>query len=272
MGAARPAPGRRAPRRRGSRIPTQPCEAAVPIVPYARSMPWMPAPSKMPIHRALSGLFGAPPGMTWPARLPVHARVRHAPGRVHGLVLDVVEPGGRLEPLLADGDVVGLGQLEVLPQVQLEAAALDREDHRVLLGELVGRDLRLDVLRPGSERPLRAGRGDRVVDLPAQHRGLEGDAVLALDLAEARRGERDARVLRVPVHVGGDPLDELVDRPPRVGDLGGDRGLDLAAGRLAPGALDGVAALAAVIASATMPSTSARIFAFAAVSFQVSPW
>ena len=85
-----------------------------------------------------------------------------------------------------------------------------------------------------------------VVDLPAQHRGLEGDAVLALDLAEARRGERDARVLGARCTWAAIRVDELVDRPPRVGDLGGDRGLDLAAGRLAPGALDGVAALAAL--------------------------
>ena len=34
----------------------------MPIEPSS-SVPWMPAPSKMPIQRALSGLSGAPPGI-----------------------------------------------------------------------------------------------------------------------------------------------------------------------------------------------------------------
>ena len=53
---------------------TQPCDAAWPIEPYSLgSTPWIPAPSKIPSQRALSGLLGAPPGMTLPARLPVQA-------------------------------------------------------------------------------------------------------------------------------------------------------------------------------------------------------
>src|SRR4051812_22826744 len=55
--------------------------------------------------------------------------VRHAPCRVHGLVLDVVEPGRRLEADLADGDRVGLGRLELLVQRELERAAVD-DDRR----------------------------------------------------------------------------------------------------------------------------------------------
>ena len=43
------------------RIRTQPCEAAVPIE-LSASVPWMPAPSKMPSQRALSGFSGVPPG------------------------------------------------------------------------------------------------------------------------------------------------------------------------------------------------------------------
>ena len=37
------------------------------------SVPWMPAPSKMPIQRALSGFSGTPPGTTVPARSPAQA-------------------------------------------------------------------------------------------------------------------------------------------------------------------------------------------------------
>src|SRR5919202_493010 len=51
----------------GIRMRTQPWEAAWPIVPYSLgSMPWMPAPSKMPSQRALSGFSGEPPGTTLP--------------------------------------------------------------------------------------------------------------------------------------------------------------------------------------------------------------
>src|SRR3954466_11477846 len=51
------------------RMRMQPWDAAVPIDPIA-SVPWMPAPSKMPIQRALSGLFGGRTGITWPASDP----------------------------------------------------------------------------------------------------------------------------------------------------------------------------------------------------------
>ena len=37
------------------------------------SVPWMPAPSKMPIQRALSGFSGVPPGITLPASEPAQA-------------------------------------------------------------------------------------------------------------------------------------------------------------------------------------------------------
>src|SRR3954464_11309532 len=103
------------------RMRTQPCDAACPIVPYSEgSMPWMPAPLKMPSHRAFSGSSG-PGGTVFPASLPAQVgagrdglsrelarpgRVRDVPDRVHRLVLDVVEPGRRLEALHPDGDGV----------------------------------------------------------------------------------------------------------------------------------------------------------------------
>ena len=50
----------------------QPCEARVPID-QSSAVPWMPTPLAIPSQRARSGLFGAPPGMTWPASDPAHA-------------------------------------------------------------------------------------------------------------------------------------------------------------------------------------------------------
>ena len=44
----------------------------MPIEPVA-SVPWMPAPLKMPIQRALSGFSGVPPGTTVPARSPAQS-------------------------------------------------------------------------------------------------------------------------------------------------------------------------------------------------------
>ena len=49
----------------------QPCEAALPIEPVA-SVPWMPAPSKMPIQRALIG-FDGPAAPRCPPRSPAQA-------------------------------------------------------------------------------------------------------------------------------------------------------------------------------------------------------
>ena len=50
---------------------TQPCDAAEPSEPMS-VVPWMPAPSKMPIQRALIGSSG-PGGITLPARSPAQA-------------------------------------------------------------------------------------------------------------------------------------------------------------------------------------------------------
>ena len=151
----------------------------------------------MPSQRALSGFSGTPPGTTVPARSPAQARVRDAPGGIDRLVLDVVEPGGRLEADLADGDPIGLDRLELLVERELEARAVDDHDRRVLLGQLRGRDLGLDDL------DFRAhGLGVADVEQPLAHlalelrgqqppavlRGLRGDvAVLEVDGRVDRR-------------------------------------------------------------------------------------
>ena len=50
----------------------QPCDARVPIDQLS-AVPWIPTPSAMPSQRALSGLFGAPPGITWPCSEPAQS-------------------------------------------------------------------------------------------------------------------------------------------------------------------------------------------------------
>src|SRR3954465_5006588 len=77
----------------------QPCEAREPID-QSSAVPWMPTPSVMPSQRAFSGLLGAPPGITWPARDPAHAAL----GTCHaGLTcLEVIEnsPAGVDRPAI----------------------------------------------------------------------------------------------------------------------------------------------------------------------------
>ena len=82
------------------------------------SVPWMPAPSKIPIQRALIGSSG-------PGGIDLAGEARR-PRRESGTCQDgfsclswiVVEACGRLEACLADRDRVGLGQLQVLPEAQ----------------------------------------------------------------------------------------------------------------------------------------------------------
>src|SRR3954468_7073137 len=81
--------------------------------------------------------------------------VRHAPGRVHGLVLDVVEPRRGLEPDLANGDRVGLRRLELLVERQLERVAVDDDRRAEPLLEVGVRHLRPQLAGPGDERPVR---------------------------------------------------------------------------------------------------------------------
>ena len=77
--------------------------AAEPIEPSS-AVPWMPAPSKMPIQRALIG-FPRPRRDHLAGEIARPGRVGHVPGGIDRLVLDVVEPRRRLQPDLADGDV-----------------------------------------------------------------------------------------------------------------------------------------------------------------------
>src|SRR4051794_21765504 len=69
-------------------------------------------------------------------------RVGHVPGRVDGLVLDLVEARRGLQADLADGDRVALHALELAEEADAKAAAVDGQDRRVPRGELVAGDLR----------------------------------------------------------------------------------------------------------------------------------
>src|SRR5436190_5355838 len=84
--------------------------------------------------------------------------VRHVPGRVHLLVLDVVEPGGGLEALHAHRYRVDVIQLQALEEPELERAAVDDDERRVLRSKLARGDLGLRDLARGLDlaRPVRA--------------------------------------------------------------------------------------------------------------------
>ena len=66
---------------------TQPWEAALPSDAVS-DVPWMPAPSKMPIQRALIGLSG-PGGIVVAGELAGPVAVRDVPVGFDRLVLDV---------------------------------------------------------------------------------------------------------------------------------------------------------------------------------------
>src|SRR5918996_4165063 len=70
--------------------------------------------------------------------------VRHAPGRIHRLVLDVIHAGGGVEADGAYGDGVLLDQVQPLVVAQLEAGAVDDQQGLILVGQLGLGDLRLD--------------------------------------------------------------------------------------------------------------------------------
>src|SRR3712207_5832489 len=53
-------------------IRMQPCDAREPID-HSSAVPWIPTEPFTPSQRALSGLFGAPPGIVWPRRLPAQS-------------------------------------------------------------------------------------------------------------------------------------------------------------------------------------------------------
>ena len=115
-----PAPGRTARSTSGIAIRMQPCEAALPSEPTSRGAVDAGAVED-PEPARLERVVGRAAGDHLAGEVAGPVAVRHVPGRVHRLVLDVVEPGRRLEPDLPDGDLVGLRE----PQV-LEVAAAGR--------------------------------------------------------------------------------------------------------------------------------------------------
>src|SRR3954468_9191437 len=88
------------------------------------------------------------------ARQRARARaVRHVPPWIHLLVVDLVQAGRRLEPRLADGDAVGLRELEILVQPQGERLAADEE-------------VRAEALLQRGGPPVWGDRAGRDVDAP----------------------------------------------------------------------------------------------------------
>ena len=164
---------------------------------------------------------------------PGPRRVGHVPRGIDLLVVDRVDPGRRLEALLAHGDRVRVGELQVRPQPELEVAAVDCEVGGVLLGQLVGGDLRLHSLHRRLNGPVVRAL-DRAPKLAGQLVAHERHPVLARHRVErvGRRAHR--RVRGRGVDIAGHLLDEVVERIGRVGDVRSDLAIDLAAGRIAP--------------------------------------
>ena len=105
--------------------------------------------SRSPIQRAFSGFAALPPPTVRAGELAGPRAVRHRPDRVDLLVLDREAAVGRRVRGLADGDLVGLHDLEVLEQAQRERRLLDRDDGRHGLARRGrGGDLRLDLDEP----------------------------------------------------------------------------------------------------------------------------
>ena len=184
-------------------------------------MPWIPAPSKIPIQRALIG-FEGPGGIDCPASEPAQSDSGTCQVGFSSFSWIVVEAFRRFEAFLADGDGVGLGQLQVLPEPQRVGRPVERQVGRVLLGDLFAGHLRLHRVRAG---------GDRVVGVGVEHRGVElpGEQVVAQlapvlgrdDASEFGAGRlRPSRPAVRRSTSLGDLADEAVDRRLRVGDVG----------------------------------------------------
>ena len=215
-------------------IRMQPCDAREPID-QSSEVPWMPTPSAIPSQRALSGLFGAPPGMTWPWRLPAHAEFGHVPRRVHLLVGDRVHARRRVVAGLPDGDRIGLRELQALEDAQAEVVAVDREDRPVDLGEVVRVDLGRDALRALRAQDARGARLiERRVDLRRQRRGVDLRAGLRARAVDVADGDADRRVARLLARLRRHRLGERADRQLRVAQHEADVG-GLPRGQLAAG-------------------------------------
>src|SRR5215210_439526 len=121
-----------------------------------------------------------------PGQLAGPVAVRHVPGRVHGLVLDVVQARRRLEADLPDRDAVRLGGLELRVERQLERVAVHDDDRAVALVEVARADLRLELAGARDERAVGGRRDQRPADVAVQQGGAHGQpgpALVALDAA-----------------------------------------------------------------------------------------
>ena len=198
------------------------------------AVPWMPAPSKIPSQRALSGFSGTPPGITLPARSPAQSLLRHVPGRVDRLVLHVVDAGRGLEADLAHRDLVGLGQLQVLEQAQREVGAVDGHDRRVLPGQVGRGHLRLHDLHAARARCARR-RSSRARPGPTRRRRRASRLrPSARDRRQAGGVEADVGVARRAVHGALDAPHEPPHLDARVGDPRLELAVHVATGDAAP--------------------------------------
>src|SRR5215211_5105107 len=102
----------------------------------------------------LQRVVGRPTRNRLPGEIAGPIGVRDTPGGVDRLVFDVVDASRRVEANGAHCDGVGLGELQVLPQAELEVRAIDGEVDGVLLREVSGGDLGLDLLDFGLHRPV----------------------------------------------------------------------------------------------------------------------
>ena len=182
------------------------------------SVPWIPAPSKIAIQRALIG-FDGPGRDRLAGEVPGPGGFRHVPGRVFFLFLDLVEAFRRFQPFLADRDGVGLGQLQVLPEAQGEVArgrgsgrtGTRPATSRLVTSGLVSWTRATDrARRAGVERPRRSARSVRRLSRslrPACRRRLR---------ARRRSGSTEA-FFGFAVDFVGDVADEAVDRRLGVG-------------------------------------------------------
>ena len=149
-----------------------------------------------------------------------------------------MQPGGRRVAAAADGDAVLLDQLQVHEQAKRVGALVDRDVGGVLLGELLGGHLGVGLLGGRHDLVLGSRRLDLRPDRLLQLVLLQRDARLARRRDQAVGARLDARVDRLAVDLGGDVVDEGVDRVLRVGDPGLDVDVDLGAPHVAADPVD----------------------------------
>ena len=134
-------------------------------------MPWMPAPSKMPEPARLQRVLGRAARDDRAGQVARPVAVRHVPGRVHRLVLDVVEPGRGVEAHGAHGDRVLLLELQVLVEPELEVVAVGHQQDRVLRRQLAWVTFGFRIRTGAFTRPLDARHRQRLRDPLLEHRG-----------------------------------------------------------------------------------------------------